>query len=235
MNRTGSKLFRRSLACVACFFLALSAVSGQEVDVAVRSVDGASPAVAVDYASIIRFSSSQEVAESPVAESPVTESSDTGFSDTEFSDAESPDEFVASITPVAATSGVGSRAATHPGKLNPPNRTAEALAESESLLILEFEPVMSEDEESSAVQSMKEALRSRTVRPALSLGMRSIQHIETREIPETWSLRSTEVECRSGYSMARIFTSKRRPPMRRSAPCLSSMSIRRWRQSSNAR
>ncbi len=190
MNRTGSKLLRRSLACVACFFLVLSAVSGQEVDVTVRSVDGASPAVAVDYASIIRFSSSQEVAELSDTGSSDAESPDTGSSD-----AESPDEFVASITPVvAATSGVGSRAATHPRKLNPPNRTAEALAESKSLLILEFEPVISEDEESSAVQSMKEALRSRTERPVLSLGMRSIQHIETWEIPETWSLRSTEVE-----------------------------------------
>ena len=66
MNRTGSNLLRSSSLFVACFFLALSAVSGQEVDVAVRSVDGASPAVAVDYASIIRFSTSREVAERDV-------------------------------------------------------------------------------------------------------------------------------------------------------------------------
>ena len=58
MNRTGSHLLRCSLLLVACFFLALSAVSGQKVDLAFRSMDGASP-TAVDYASIIRFSTSR--------------------------------------------------------------------------------------------------------------------------------------------------------------------------------
>ncbi len=196
MNRTGSNLLRRSMAFVACFFLALSAVSGQEVDVAVRSMDEASPAVAVDYASIIRFSSSREAAaefSESSAESTDTESTDTESTDTESSgessEAESSHEFVASTaeveevelaeasTPVAATSGVGSGVAT----LSPPNRT-------------EVSRVISEVEEAPAVESIVEELRRRTERPALSQGMRSSRHIERWEVPKTWSLGSAEVE-----------------------------------------
>ncbi len=179
MNRTGINLLRSSSLFVACFFLALSVVSGQEVDVAVRSVDGASPAVAVDYASIIRFSTSREVAEREVAELHAPAASTADEAEVELAEATS--------TPVvSATTGVGSSVAT---LINPPNRTAVAEA-------LKIAPVISEveEEESPAVESIVDELRRRTARPVLSQGMRGSQHIERWEVPEAWSMRSTEVE-----------------------------------------
>ncbi len=178
MERTGNSFF---LLFVACSAHGWSPVSGQDLDQDLDKVSGSadvSPAIAADYASIIRFSRSAD----PGVPSTVPAVSTTNAA------RGTPEEVeLAEAALSAAHAGSSLRATAVQPRVGPAPTAA-------TTSLLTTSPEAPSGSSVNAAGKVVEEMRRRSERAPPSQGMRKSEHVEQWEIPETWSLGSAEVE-----------------------------------------